>query len=346
MSALPPLYGNLSNWALVQAESIQFMKLLPDNSVDAICTDPPYWLAFNGNAWDGASGSDYPSTAEGFQCFTRDWSREALRILKPGGHMLAFGAARTGHRLAVGIEDAGFELRDTLAWMYASGMPKSRRLPNDQGTALKPAYEPLILARKPLTPRLDGKPGTVVDSIARFGTGALNIGESRIARRPTDPGDEDYWPPNVMLSHDDACADDGCSSACPISIIDAQGDNPDRPVSRIFHSSKASQIEREAGLDQLEAKVTPIFSAAKYRARPRKNLHPTVKPLGVMAWAIGLVTPEGGLVADPFTGSGSTGCAAMLAGRRFIGIERESDYVEIALARLRHWSKEAVHDAS
>lgn len=344
--ARPPLYGDLRSWALIQAESIEFRKRLPTGCVDAIVTDPPYWLGFSQKAWDGAKGSDYPSTPIGFQTFTKDWAAEALRILKPGAHLVAFGASRTSHRMTVGIEEAGFEIRDTLMWLYTSGMPKSRRLPNGLGTALKPAFEPFVLARKPLSRRLDGKPGTTLDNVARFGTGALNVDEARIGSAGSAPNAESYWPPNVMLSHDASCAPGHCATDCPVALIDLQSSDPSRPISRVFHASKASQAEREAGLEELEAKVSPIFSASKYTARARVNHHPTVKPLAVMEWVIRLTTPANGLVVDPFTGSGSTGCAAMIAGRQFVGIERESEYVEIARARLAHWSKEAVQRAS
>lgn len=342
----PPLYGNLTQWALVEAESLTFMTQLPDDCVDAVVTDPPYGIAINGKDWDGGAGNQALATGHGFQVFCQDWASQVHRILKPGGHLVAFGASRNWHRLTSGIEDAGLEIRDGLLWLYSSGLPKSRRLPGGQGTALKPSYEPAVVARKPLARRTSGKPGTVADNVSRYRTGALNIDASRIPRADSDPGEADYWPPNVVLSHDPICTDTRCSDECAVAAIDRIGGDANRPLSRIFHAGKASQAEREIGLDGLKAEASPIFSAVAYKARPRRNVHPTVKPLSVMEWIIRLVTPENSLVVDPFAGSGSTGCAAMLAGRSFLGIEQETEYVAIARARLRHWARESHRRAS
>lgn len=342
----PPLYGDLRKWALVKSDSLALMAKLPDGCVSAVVTDPPYGIAFAGASWDGGSGNESLATGEGFQEFCRAWAKEVHRILRPGGYLVAFGASRTAHRLTCGIEDAGLEIRDGLLWMYSSGMPKSRRLPGGRGTALKPTYEPAVLARKPFVKQLSGKPGTTLDSIRRFGTGALSIDETRIPRAASDPGPDDYWPPNVILTHEPACTADGCDDECAVALIDRIGVDVDRPLSRIFHAGKAGQAEREAGLSGLRATAKPIFSASKYNAKPRRNAHPTVKPLSVMEWVIRLVAPKDSLVVDPFAGSGSTGCAAMLAGRSFLGIEREDEYISIARARLRHWAKEADRRAS
>lgn len=342
----PPLYGNLTQWALVEAESLAFMAQLPSDCVDAVVTDPPYGIAFVGESWDGGTGSRQLATGPGFQTFCRAWAGQVHRILKPGGHLVAFGASRTAHRLTSGIEDAGLEIRDGILWLYSSGTPKNGRLPDGSGTTLKPTYEPAVLARKPLAKRTSGKPGTVADNLSRYGTGALNIDASRIPRTTSDPGESGYWPPNVVLSHDPTCTDEHCSEDCVVAAIDRIGGDVGRPLSRIFHAGKASQAEREAGLEGLAAEISPIFSAGAYNARPRRNTHPTVKPLSVMEWVIRLVTPEDSLVVDPFAGSGSTGCAAMLAGRSFLGIEQETEYVTIARARLKHWAKESHRRAS
>ncbi|MGH2905908.1 MAG: DNA-methyltransferase [Solirubrobacterales bacterium] len=343
--AKPPMFGDLSNWALIQAESIWMMSQLPDCSIQTVVTDPPYWLAMQGKSWDGGNGSDYPSTPEGFQQFTKAWAEQVHRILVPGGHLIAAGASRTSHRLSAGIEDAGLEIRDSLIWLRSDGVPKGRRLAGGRSTGLKPAYEVLVMARKPLAKRVNGKPGTTLDNLDRFGTGAINVDETSVPRTANDPGVQNYWPANVVLSHGRDCTDERCVNDCAVVAVDRLGDHA-RPVSRIFHAGKALTAEREAGLDALEKRVSPVFSSSKYKARARACHHPTVKPLSVMGWAVRLVSPPGSVVLDPFAGTSSTGCAAMLAGRSFIGIERESDYIEISRARLAHWAKESHRNAS
>lgn len=139
------------------------LKGMPDNSVDSIVTDPPYGLKFMGHRWDYS----VPTVEQWMEC---------LRVLKPGGHLLAFGGSRTYHRLVVNVEDAGFEIRDQLMWIYGSGFPKSKNLTGEYsglGTALKPAHEPIVMARKPLV-------GTVEKNVVQFGTGAINIGACRV----------------------------------------------------------------------------------------------------------------------------------------------------------------------
>lgn len=180
---------------LVHGDCREVIRDLPEGSVDAIVTDPPYGLHFMGKTWDSfgsALGVDHKTTTERsgsmhagkydhsrnheFQLWCESWAREAYRVLKPGGHLLAFGGSRTYHRLACAIEDAGFEIRDQLQWLYGSGFPKSHNLSDEWdgwGTALKPAHEPIVLARKPLT-------GTVAANVAQHGTGALNVDGCRI----------------------------------------------------------------------------------------------------------------------------------------------------------------------
>ena len=156
--------------SIIRGDCVEVMAGLADNSIDAIVTDPPYALSFMGKTWD-----DLGELRE-FEAWTERWAREAYRILKPGGHLLAFGGSRTYHRLAAGIEDAGFEIRDQLMWVYASGFPKSHNLDGEWsgwGTALKPAHEPIVMARKPLI-------GTVAQNVQEHGTGALNIDGCRI----------------------------------------------------------------------------------------------------------------------------------------------------------------------
>lgn len=356
------------------------MATLPAESVDAIVCDPPYGLSFMGKGWDhGVPGVDF-------------WT-EALRVLKPGGHLIAFGGTRTYHRLAVAIEDAGFEVRDCLMYLYGSGFPKSldvskamdkqagaerevtgsvfrgekagrsagikgKTVPridvftapstdlakqwHGWGTALKPAYEPAILARKPLS-------GTVANNVAQWGTGALNIDGCRIG------GTDGRWPANLILDEDAAAAldvqsgvraggrrgigrgDDGNVFGSGLNSKTTEPMyNDTGGASRFFYTAKASRSEREAGLDGMEQVKAGAMTGAEYREdRPtnhpmRANHHPTVKPIDLMRYMVRLVTPPGGVVLDPFMGSGSTGCGAMLEGMRFIGIDIAPEYVEIA----------------
>jgi len=387
------------------------MATLPAESVDAIVCDPPYGLSFMGKGWDhGVPGVDF-------------WV-EALRVLKPGGHLIAFGGTRTYHRLAVAIEDAGFEVRDCLMWLYGSGFPKSldvskamdkqagaerdkirhKARPETSGTmaansdtrpwieqsriagyhevasnnpitdlakqwhgwgtALKPAYEPAILARKPLR-------GTVADNVAQWGTGGLNIdgtrigtdvmtkgggyGMSSLSAAHLEHGDRPYknglpgiinvnpiehitgrWPANVILDEEAAAALDEQSGV--------------GGASRFFYTAKASRSEREAGLDGVEVRDResqygniqdgrPHTSEDyTYHRQQRANHHPTVKPIALMRYMIRLVAPRGAVVLDPFMGSGSTGCAAMVEGMQFIGIDITPEYVDIARRRLAWWS--------
>jgi len=337
-------------WEVREGDSRDLLRAMPDASVDAIVCDPPYELGFMGKAWD-ASGIAYSVPL---------WT-EALRVLKPGGHLLAFGGSRTFHRLAVAIEDAGFHIRDSLVWMYGSGFPKSLNVAkggageawSGWGTALKPAQEPIVMARKPLA-------GTIVETVLRYGTGAIDVDGCRIPhagevdfarmalggasysatrlRRSGNPsiamhkdsrdGHEQYepsslgrWPANVLLSHSEACGD-GCAEGCPVAEL---GD-----FARFFYTAKPSARERDAGLGHLPTRAG-VQTA-------RANVHPTVKPIELMRHLVRLVTPPGGLVLDPFTGSGTTGCAAVLEGARFLGLELSPEYAEIARARIAHWA--------
>jgi site-specific DNA-methyltransferase (adenine-specific) len=218
-------------------------------------------------------------------------------------------------------------------WLYGSGMPKSRRLPGGRATALKPAYEPIVLARKP--------PEVPIErNLRRHRTGALNAGACRVGTR---------FPANVLLTHDAACRPCACrDDSCPAAIIDqgvrqrGRAGWPSVPPSRIFYCSKAARRERDAGCEQLPLKTLDLFPRARRQDRaPRRaaNAHPTVKPLELMRWLVRLLAPEQGLVLDPFCGSGSTGAAAVLEGRHFVGIEREEHYVRVAEARIAHWTR-------
>jgi site-specific DNA-methyltransferase (adenine-specific) len=326
------LYGDMHAWALVAADALQLLRSLPDGCVDAVVTDPPYGLAFSGEAWDGG-GLVEPA---GFQAFSADWAAEAKRVLKPGGHLVAFGSPRTFHRLVAGCEDVGLEIRDQLLWLHGAGVPKSGRTAGGISTTLKPAYEPILLARSPLVG------ASVRDNLARFGTGGLNVDACRIPRHmaaaAADPADG-YWPSHVVLEHEVDCdLSEGCVSGCAVPFLDGVARASREPVSRLFYASKASQAEREAGLAELRHSRKAFFDTGVPPKRARANVHPTVKPLDLMRWLVRLTTPPGGLVLDPFAGSGSTGCAAVLEGRQFIGIEREPRFLPIALARLAHWT--------
>ncbi len=314
MSKLALYEDDTRTWGLIEGDALMVLVKLPDHSVDAIVCDPPYGLGFRGETWDGkdihhAAGSELLIPNEAFQRWTTAWATQCQRVLKPGGHLLSFGAPRTFHRLVSGIEDGGLEIRDTLMWVYATGVPKSRRLPGGQGTTLKPAYEPILLARAPLA-------GSAKATIDRWGTGALNIDACRA-------GKAGYWPANLALSH---------APDCPAALIDQPSEGP----SRLLFCSKTSKAEREGGCEQLAGRQMQIYNGCHQRPRLRRNVHPTVKPVSLMRWLVRLAVPPGGLVLDPFAGSGSTGIATVLERRTFLGIEREAEYVDIACARLTH----------
>ena len=286
------------------------LRTLPEASVDSIVTDPPYGLSFMGKRWD----YDVPSV---------DIWAECLRVLKPGGHLLAFAGTRTQHRMAVRIEDAGFDIRDMIAWVYGSGFPKSHNLDGDWqgwGTALKPALEPITVARKPLV-------GTVAANVLEHGTGALNVDGCRVGR---DTDDVSGWSQtgskasaNRAMSGGNYARDAKPDAAgrWPANLIHDGSEEPCAllgDAARFFYCAKASKADRGEG-----------------------NNHPTVKPTDLMRYLCRLVTPPGGIVLDPFMGSGSTGKAALLEGFQFIGIEREQQYLDIARARIKAAADEA-----
>ena len=480
------------------------MRKLEESSIDAIVTDPPYGLKFMGKEWDDAGDGQQQ------QEWHRLWAVEALRVLKPGGHLLAFGGSRTYHRLASAVEDAGFEIRDQIMWLYGSGFPKSlnvskaidkhggyphlakkigaaikearekrglsmsecdklycggttnwswyegrptgQRAPDSNtfkmisndwpelakladvvkeaarevvgtrttgigtgngstpimgdsvnkdltapatsdakkwsgwGTALKPAHEPIVVARKPLI-------GTVAANVLEHGTGALNIdgcrveeqwgGSSKRINSPetkqvygtynkveTQQHDQGRWPANIILDEEAGALLDeqsgerksggrnGKRSGKALFGNGSDGTevgNPMSPTSggasRFFYCPKAGKKERNAGLDGFEYKRSGTERMNNSDGRKEelnesdrttltKNIHPTVKPIALMAYLCRLVTPPGGTILDPFLGSGSTGCAAIEEGFDFIGIEREKEYVAICQARLAYWANQ------
>jgi site-specific DNA-methyltransferase (adenine-specific) len=370
----------------------EVMATLDAESVDAIVSDPPYGLSFMGKGWDhGVPGVEF-------------WT-EALRVAKPGAHLLAFGGTRTYHRLACAIEDAGWEIRDCVMWVYGSGFPKShdvskaidreagaerevvgtvKKTPSaggdntnggwvrpwaegkttmditapateaakqwqGWGTALKPAYEPIIVARKPLV-------GTVAENVLTHGTGAINVDGCRVVydkksddtRRkpvpttgwclsgsPTSGSMDDSalagrWPANLIHDGSEEVVGlfpettSGSRKAGRHLVAGGQGRYG------LFSEGDLPEIVGDSG------SAARFFYCAKASKADRgsDNKHPTVKPTDLMRYLCRLVTPPGGLVLDPFAGSGSTGKAAVAEGFRFIGIEREAEYVEIAKARI------------
>lgn len=371
----------MSPFTILQGDCLSEMSLwLEDNSVDSIVTDPPYGLSFMGKHWDyDVPGADV-------------WA-ECLRVLKPGGHLLSFFGSRTYHRGVVPIEDAGFEIRDQIMWVYGSGFPKSHNGAWG-GTALKPSHEPIVVARKPLV-------GTVEANWLAFGTGALNIDGCRVEAEPggrplrevaalrddvqysgnalagrvdgslatsravgaTDLG---RWPANLIHDGSDEVvaafpqaagqqgdlkghSKDRQSPNGVFGKFAPANDHPariesDKSAARFFYCAKASKRDRDEGLDDLPKKSGGMVSNTSgqhmtrrdegYEVSPRANNHPTVKPTDLMAYLCRLVTPPGGVILDPFMGSGSTGKAAMREGFRFIGIEREAEYTAIARARI------------
>ncbi len=318
---------------LIEGDCLKVLGTLEAGSVDAIVTDPPYGIGLKGVRWDSTSiresvaeaGYDRLRPNEAFGVWCQLWGEECLRVLKPGGQLLAFGSPKTVHRLECGIEDAGFEIRDRLMWLYSQGIAHSHRYPGGRRTTLKPAYEPIVLARRPIA-------GTTAETIERFGTGALNIEDCRIEGR---------HPANVILEHEPDCRPGRCVPGCTAAALDACAGRSRLAPSRFLYCPKVSRAEREAGCEALPARTLDLFPNAGRRAGDvrTRNPHPTVKPLALMRWLVRLACPPGGLVLDPTAGSGTTGAAAALEERRFIGIEVDPSYVEIMSARIAHHSR-------
>ena len=275
----------MSEVTLINTDCAKALRVLEAASMDGTVTDPPYEIGFNENAWD-RTGIAYDVDMWG----------EVHRIQKPGSYLLAFGGTRTFHRMTSAIEDAGFEIQDCLAWMYGNGFPKHR-------SKLKPAWEPIVLARKHAAKATP-----------------LNIDENL---------DDGRWPANVIL---DELAGE---------ILDA--DAPNVRPSRFFYIAKATPDEKEEGLagTGLRKKSSGLLSGLKTPARPRFNFHPTVKPIALMQRLVRLIMPARGKVLDPFMGSGTSGCAAMLEGFDFVGIERERPFFRIGDRRIRYWKEVA-----
>jgi DNA modification methylase len=446
---------------LYHGDCLEIMRELEDNSVDAVVTDPPYGLSFMGKKWD----YDVPS---------QEIWQECLRVLKPGGYLLAFSGTRTQHRMAVRIEDAGFEIRDMIAWVYGSGFPKSHNIGkavdklqgNEReylgfdkskwrdagnhkgetigkdfnyyetkctitkgtsewegwGTALKPSLEPITVARKPISEK------SVAENCLRWGTGGINIDGCRVETadnitnhssgsvaakskgkygdskaqetHQTDGQSLGRFPANLIHDGSDEVVglfpDTGKSTGGRIgnkgSMINTMGNNykagdpgfgdsgsaaryfkvcndsvsveagcvPGQKQTnvtldgttaqpRLYYTAKASKAERNAGCEELEAtrradrNLDNGIGGDNPRNRtniPKKNHHPTVKPVALMEYLVTLVSRDGAIILDPFFGSGTTGVACELMGRRWIGIELDEEYCEIAAKRIEEAAKE------
>lgn len=410
-------------------DNIESLKKLSDNSIDSIVTDPPYGLSFMNKKWD----YDVPSV---------DFWKQVYRVLKPGGHILSFGGTRTYHRMVVNIEDAGFEIRDQIMWLYGSGFPKSHNIgkaidkiegnerkvigrkiqrvdgttrnlqpnggfmkdniktkPSDGyinieepgsdnskmyegwGTALKPSNEPICLARKPLSEK------SVAENVLKWGTGGINVDGCRVGNQDRtneveNTTHEGRFPANLILE----CICDNREESeshentmCPCRLLDEQSglvnqghwpkgstkgfgdfgggsssyegvgtkDKTKSGASRFFYQAKVSKSERNMGLDGFDDKVKTslqvnmadgvIPDTHSRFSSVVKNNHPTVKPINLMAYLCRLITPQGGIVLDPFMGSGSTGISAQLEGFRFVGMEMDEDYFKISQARIENF---------
>ena len=333
---------------IITGDSLQVLKMYPDGYFDSIVTDPPYGLKFMGHKWD----CDVPSVELWAEC---------LRVLKPGGYLAAFAGTRTQHRMACRIEDAGFEIRDMIAWVYGQGFPKHQ-------SALKPALEPITLARKPAPRatllRIDDCRVPAEHATGWGGAGGSSIygggwyresGEARpvIGRYPANLV-HDGSPEVLALFPDSA----GCGGSVPQTKVTGYGatseylggertpfESGSGSAARFFYCAKASRTERDAGLEGFAQRANADWAQGAglegrpRGARPRANAHPTVKPIELMRWLARLITPDGGRLLDPFAGSGSTLCACQLEGIEGVGIELDPHHAAIARAREAHYAK-------
>lgn len=391
---------------LLLGDCVDVMREMEENSIDSIVTDPPYGLKFMGKEFDNLGDG------EAQQKWHLKWTKEALRVLKPGGHLIAFGGTRTYHRLACAVEDAGFEVRDMIHWMYGSGFPKSQNISKaidktlgaertvvgqvkrwganasggrgnqnaneyqasekgaikyddvtepttDEakkwdgfGTAIKPAHEPAIMARKQLSEK------TIAKNVLKHGTGGLNIDGCRIEGvKPSVPqpkgntgeiygfkngkgrsgemsdNSKGRWPANVIL--------DGSKEVLELFPETKSGKYEPHHMKHVGNKNvygKDNRVGKEDGraFGGDSGSAARFFYCAKVSKKERGegNNHPTVKPIALMRHLIKLVTPPNGTVLDPFMGSGSTGKACQEEGFDFIGIEKDEDYFEIAKKRI------------
>jgi site-specific DNA-methyltransferase (adenine-specific) len=395
------------DWELRGGDCRDVLAFMPDNSVDSIVCDPPYELNFMSKKWD----------ATGIAYSVHMWS-QVLRVLKPGGHLVAFSATRTYHRMACAVEDAGFEIRDQLAWVFGQGFPKSldiskvidkeagaerevigydaaRARPNGKyeggaigkiggsgkisdrsdngatitapateeakkwagfGTALKPAQEPILLARKPCSEK------TVAANVLKWGTGALNIDACRIElqEQGEDPrlGGKGSWKTSNMAKNcygkfEGAVVSSSQKGRWPANVVHDGSDEvlscfPDAPGqqgSLVGHNKnrespngvfgKMAPAKDALVREETNKSAARFFYCAKANKTDRvDSKHPTVKPVALMRWLCRLVNPKNGLILDPFAGSGTTGQAALAENFRVILIEREPEYQQDIIRRM------------
>lgn len=398
------LYSENDSYKIYNGDMLDMLQVIKPESIDAIVCDPPYELGFMNKSWDSTGIA-----------FKKETWQNCFEVLKPGGYLLAFGGSRTYHRIACAIEDAGFEIRDCVMYLYGCGFSKSYNIGlaidkkngvdnrtgnirtdgvNNQnicydfktmkpkfeeriaqnewqgwGTCLKPAYEPIIVARKPFK-------SSVVDNIIKYRVGGLNIDECRVKNTNADNYDlekrqvskavgsnNDGWFLDKMRNYSTkhGVVDNGRFPANVITdgseeVAKGMPNTTSTPIAeesamRYFYSAKASKKDRDEGLDAFEERKTTdgciranVETARKFGANSalRKNIHPTCKPTELMQYLVRLVSPKGATILDPFMGSGSTGKAVMFENRerdanyKFIGIELTDEYLPIAQARIEY----------
>ena len=404
------LYSENKDYKLYNGSMLDILEVIEPNTIDSVVCDPPYELNFMGKGWDNSGIAFQEET----------WQR-CYEVLKPGGYLLAFGGSRTFHRIACAIEDAGFEIRDTIMWLYGSGFPKSMniglaidkkngveskvvgyqgsmmdfrdtgkkqkeisgidklsfgQIENSErkenpiyeaqnewqgwGTALKPSFEPIIVARKPFK-------GSLVDNVIENGVGGINIDECRVpfedtpnpATNPKYRKNAGYKLPekgqtsNGAVTFTSSKNETNDLGRFPANTILTYDEIPSDERLRYFYCAKASKKDRDEGLDEFEEKRKAGYGydlgyqnagegMFKDRTTLKKNTHPTVKPTELMQYLVRLVTPNGGTVLDPFNGSGSTGKAVMYENKernknyKYIGIELTEEYLPIAKARIEY----------
>lgn len=398
------LYSENDSYKIYNGDMLDMLQVIEPESIDAIVCDPPYELGFMNKSWDSTGIA-----------FKKETWQNCFEVLKPGGYLLAFGGSRTYHRIACAIEDAGFEIRDCVMYLYGCGFSKSyniglaidkkngvesevvgvgksgcnsrayqsekpttagnydiKKSQNEWqgwGTCLKPAYEPIIVARKPFK-------GSVVDNIIKYRVGGINIDECRVKNTNADNYDlekrqvskavgsnNDGWFLDKMRNYSTkhGVVDNGRFPANVITdgseeVAKGMPNTTSTPIAeesamRYFYSAKASKKDRDEGLDAFEERKTTdgciranVETARKFGANSalRKNIHPTCKPTELMQYLVRLVSPKGATILDPFMGSGSTGKAVMFENRerdanyKFIGIELTDEYLPIAQARIEY----------